>query len=366
MKKSKHFYCLHKAIRNRSAFRRICERRKYKQRFRSLPSKEREKLLEVLRFKHKYWNYNTIKAPRIFSLIENEDETLEFIKNVISSYEKRRKTFINLRFVDYITNDALLLLLSNMVRFKTRNIDFNGNFPKNINCERMVMNSGFFESLYDTIKRGNSYDLAGKSSSFHTHANKKVDQQKTAEIIERACRTIWNEPKRCPKVQRAFIELMQNTNNHAADEKGKKHWWMSVSHDYKNKKVVISFLDFGMGIIRSLENKKVGDKFYKWQEIFKQYWPWAKSHDQILKLILEGALYNDIPATVTGDYNRGKGLPGIYKAFKENNLVNLVVITNNVYANVGKGDFHVMKNEFLGTFVSWEMNESINYLPWIE
>ena len=47
---------------------------------------------------------------------------------------------------------------------------------------------------------------------------------------------------------------------------------------------------------------------------------------------------------------------------KNNDLVNLVVITNNVYANVSSEEYHLMSREFEGTFVSWEMNETINSL----
>lgn len=361
MIKGVRYYRNHELLRKNSSFLRAIRRKKRKKKMRGCPNS----IKNQIKFNRKYWDFVKIKAPNNFSIVENEEGTLGFIREIKESYGHKKKTFINLHSITHITNDALLLLLSNMVRFRAKRIPFDGNFPKNKNCRRIVMNSGFLESLYDDIKSDNSYYLQGRTCSFHTHANKRVDQKMTDIIIEKAAQTIWGEPRRCPKVQRTFIELMQNTNNHAADIQGGKHWWLSVSHDPINKKVVMSFLDFGKGIFRSLEGKKPEDKFYHWREVIKKYWPLVKSNDKKFELILQGALYKDQPVTVTRDYKRGKGLPGIYTALQKNDIQNLVIITNNVYANVSKNDYHVMSNEFDGTFVSWEMNESINSLPWM-
>ena len=362
MKKTRNFYNLHANLRREKLFKLSCLRKELKKKKLRLPFEEQQNIKHAISIRRKFYDYQKISAPSNFSFIENEEDTLVFIHSVIDCYRKRRKTFINLHNVKHVTNDALVLLLSNMVRFRTSNRPFNGNFPRDKKCAKIIRESGFLESLYDRLKRNSVYDLPGKSNSFHTHANKIVDQIKTDDIIKKASITIWGEERRCKQVQRAFIELMQNTMNHAADIPGDKHWWLTVSHDKENRKVTISFVDFGKGVFRSLDEKKEDDKFYNWKEVIKKYWPLAKSNDQKLKLIFEGALYKDKPATVTRNYYRGKGLPGIYKAMKNNDLVNLVVITNNVYANVSSEEYHLMSREFEGTFVSWEMNETINSL----
>ena len=42
-------------------------------------------------------------------------------------------------------------------------------------------------------------------------------------------------------MQRVFIELMQNTNNHAAyNVTGEKHWWLCVDYDNSMNKVYFS------------------------------------------------------------------------------------------------------------------------------
>lgn len=361
-RKGKYFERVHNAHRAYKLFFHRCKREERKRAIRRLPYENQKRIKYFESEKRKFHDYNWIKAPQIFSLVDNEEETLVFIKHICDNYKHGRKTFINLRRVKYIANDTLLLLLSNMIRFRVKHIMFNGNFPTDKNCYKVVKESGFLETLYDKIRENTSYNISGNSQIFHTHANKTVDARITSDIIFKASNIIWGEDKRCPGVQRTFIELMQNTNNHASTIEGEKHWWFSVTYDRKSKKVLISFLDFGMGIFRSLDDKRIGDKFYGWQDRLKKYYPWAKSNETRLRLILKGVLYKDKPATSTKDYKRGKGLPGIYRAYQNNDLAKLIVITNDVYADIEKQDFHLLKNEFQGTFVSWEINEQTNNL----
>ena len=310
--------------------------------------------------KYTYFDYVKIQAPQIFSLIKNEEEVLGFIRQIRSCFEHKRKFFVMLSSVKEISNDAILILLSNMIQFKSHRIDFNGDFPINKQAKQKIESSGFFEYLYDTFKVEETYQIKTMNSSIYTHAQLAVAPDIADLLIKQASKTIWGEPRRCPGVQRTFIELMHNTNNHASTGECKKHWWLSVTHDKINKKVCFSFIDFGVGIFRSLDEKKPGDRFYGWKLIFQKIFPWADSNDKQLKIILDGELHK----TVTKDYFRGKGLPGIKEALDSNKISSLVIISNNVYADVSSGDYHLLGNELLGTFVSWEINENIINWSW--
>lgn len=311
-------------------------------------------------FKYAYFDYNKIQAPQIFSLIKNEEEVLGFIKRIRYCFEHRRKVFVILSNVKEISNDAILILLSNMIQFKSHRIEFNGNFPIDKQAKQKIESSGFFKYLYDTFKIEDTYQIKTMNSSIYTHAQRAVAPDIADSLIKQASKMIWGEPRRCPGVQRTFIELMHNTNNHASSGVGEKHWWLSVTHDKVNRKVCFSFIDFGVGIFRSLDEKKPGDRFYGWKLIFQKLFPWADSNDKQLKIILDGELHK----TVTKDYFRGKGLPGIKDALDNNKISSLVIISNNVYADVSNGDYHLLVNELLGTFVSWEINENIINWSW--
>lgn len=306
------------------------------------------------RLKHvqsRFHDYKKIKAPNQFSLLENTEGVLDFISKIDRCFENKKKVFIQMEDTYSISYDAIVVLLSKLIQFKAKKIDFNGSFPKDKNAESILKGSGFLEYLYKNFNDEDTYTFDKK---IYTHANKNVNSALSSKIIENASVKLWSQPRRCPGLQRVFIELMQNTNNHASNQqKGEKLWWSSIVHDKEKDKICFSFIDYGVGIIDSLRNKKNG-KFAKiLDKITKIFSP--KNNADILKLLLEGKIHELIKEQA---YNRGKGLPGIYKAYKNNAISNLIVITNDVYANVDKDDYKEMTNNLTGTFVYWELNKN--------
>lgn len=364
MRKSLHFYRVH-AIHRSEKLNRIAVnsdlRKKRIRKWLSESGRKTQLIQKSLDYeKRHFYDFVHIAAPKQFSFVENEKETLRFINTIRLNYQKHKKVFINLRHVKYVTTDALLLLLSYLYRFRTKKLHFNGNFPNDSKVRKQVEDSGFFKNLYGNLTRSQSYDIVG-NNTFHTHANTVGDPVLSDKIIKRISRDIWGEEKRCLGVQRVILELMQNTNNHAGDLKGDKHWWMSSSYDKEKNEASISFIDFGKGIFRSLDNKKPGEKFYGWRERFVNLFPWADTDDKRLREILQGGLYDNAPKTSTKLYYRGKGLPGIYKAHSNNALYSLFIISNYVYADIDNNQYHLMDDEFMGTFVSWKINfNSVN------
>ena len=241
-----------------------------------------------------------------------------------------------------------------MIKFKTKKIKFNGDFPKNKKAFEILRHSGFFELIYfEFLKYKDSYDFLGQNS-IYTHANKIVDSVLGAKIIASASKTIWGKRRSCQGVQKTFLELMLNTNNHADVEmEGVKHWWLSVFHFREERKVAFSFVDFGVGVFNSLDKKTTRSKWYGWMQLLAASFSFTNNAD-ILKLILEGKLHT----TVTKEPFRGNGLPGLKLALDRNQISNLHIITNNVKANVKNGTYEIINQNFSGTFVYWELNQN--------
>lgn len=304
--------------------------------------------------------YEHVFSPRNFSLIDNIEEVLGFIDQVRGHYKHKHPVFIRLENVLSLGNGAILLLLANMIQFRSHGIHFNGSIPNDDNLEKKLRESGFFKHLYRTVIARDDYSVGTPDSIIYTHAQKEVDAELADLIVEKASQVVWGEKRRCPGIQRLLIELMHNTNNHAGKKKGTKHWWLSSHKDEINKTVTISFMDFGRGIFDSLDNKQPGDIFYGWKDAFFSYFPFADTSDKIMKLILEGELHK----TCTKDYFRGKGLPGIYEAFKSGRIGKLKIISNRVYADVENNDYRLMKHNMHGTFISCEINEYTYNLVW--
>jgi hypothetical protein len=134
---------------------------------------------------------------------------------------------------------------------------------------------------------------------------------------------------------------MSNTHNHAAKHyEGIQTWWASVYADRDTSRVCYTFLDTGVGIFRSRE---IG--------LFRRIYIRAGFTDNVklLKLILEGGVESrtELPY-------RGKGLPAIKRRSKNGQIRSLIIISNDVYANIETGDYRLLPREFPGTLLYWE------------
>ncbi len=305
-------------------------------------------------------DYTKITAPKHFSFIEKPEETIKFINKLERLYLNNSSVFINLKDITYLDYSAVTILVSVMFSFKTRNIKFNGNFPRNDDLAKLLINSDFFKYLNKPIGQKLEYAL-GKENQIFTRANKEVNSELGYLVMAEASTTIWGERRTCKGLQRTILELMQNTNNHAdINKKGEKHWWLSVNHDNPNKKVSFIFIDYGVGIFESLKHKPNDNKWFGWFEKIKNRLIHG-DNDEIFKLLLEGQMH----LTVTGQHFRGKGLPGIREVLSRNQISNLKVISNNVFADVSNNKYVKLKEEFSGTFVTWELNEKNINIKWI-
>ncbi|MBP3245205.1 MAG: hypothetical protein J6M59_08910 [Bacteroidaceae bacterium] len=302
---------------------------------------------EEIKRRNEQAKYKNIRAPKCLSMIENPEGTLEFIGKLERSLYKREKVFVVLKHVDKIASGAIIVLLSIMIKFKKQKVDFNGDHPKNNNARQSLLDSGFFEHLY---MQGDKITIRGHKGIF-THANKTVDSDLSDKIISKVSEMIWGEPKRCTGVQRTYLELMQNTNNHASlNGPNEHHWYTTVSYNKEKKKACFSFIDYGVGIIESINRNEKGKFWNSLSKIISLLKP--RDNGDFLRMLLDGSIHK----TATGNYYRGKGLPGVYKAFRDNKISNLVIITNDAMADCQKNVFRTLTNKFVGTYIYWELN----------
>lgn len=328
---------------------------------RHIARENRRRLRSCRKRKAQNWYVNTLskeqknnlhtkhpQAPSDFCIKENPEEVIKFVNTLNRYLKERTPVFVDLSKIEKISHDAIVILLSIMYQFKKRKISFNGNFPTNEICRKILTESGFLEQLYGkpTIK----YDTQAKNV-IRKHGNAtSVDIAK--DLIRICSENIWGQPCRCQGVYRILVELMQNTHTHAnRDRKGGEDWWLSVNHDKHDNKECFSFVDYGIGVFTSLENKKPGATFFGILNKLKDRIGTSTSNANILQAILEGELHK----TATGHYYRGKGLPGIKDALSRNQISSLYIITNNAYADVCANKFVSLSHPFEGTFIYWEL-----------
>jgi hypothetical protein len=297
--------------------------------------------------------YVRIVAPEEFTLIGNPENVISFINEIRECFDKRQKVFVIFRYIKRMDYDAIVVLLSIMVRFKALGIRFNGDFPDDVESKKILAESGFLKNLNRNFENEDEYVIkAGQRNIISTHGSKIVDSELGINLIETASTTVWGKPQRCQGVQTTLVELMQNTFNHADPSKeGERHWWLSVNHAAGENKMRFSFVDYGVGIFKSLANKPKESKFFGILDRMWERFHYGNNAD-LLRLILKGELHK----TVTDEYYRGQGLPGILESLNENWFSNLHIISNNVHANVSQGEYDLLECDFNGTFIYWEID----------
>ena len=122
----------------------------------------------------------------------------------------------------------------------------------------------------------------------------------------------------------------------------RKKWIVSTSHYKKEKCVSFSFIDNGVGILKTL-NQKIDRKLIT---IFK-----GKQD------LLQSAFKGDIGSR-TGLSFRGKGLPFIKDKHDTNRISNLFILTNNVILDYKNNKFYEIPIPYSGTFYYFELNSN--------
>lgn len=305
--------------------------------------------------------FKQIKAPAVFSLLNNESSTLDFLRKLQGCFTAKRKVAVLLDDVVNLSTDAILVLLSNMVQYKAAKIGFNGTKPRDEISNSKLESSGFFKHLYGFAMRDqDKYSFKKMNSFIYTHGQKTVEASVADKLVKYASEVVWGEPRRCPGIQTTLVELMHNTHDHAGEFKGEKHWWLSVEHDEQAHEATFSFIDFGVGIFRSLANKKQGEPLYGALDFIIRRFPLVTTEADRLKLILEGK----VKLTQFNEYYRGKGLRNIYLRHHRNHISNLSIISNYASFKAVNDDYHSINNEFIGTFISFKMNQNTYNLQW--
>lgn len=324
----------------------------------SFNSGNRKRSSDLSRF---FSGYKQIKAPSNLSLLNNETVTLDFLRKLQVCFNAKKKVAVLLDDVDTLTTDAILVLLSSMVQFKAARIGFNGTKPLDKFISFKLESSGFFKHLYGAAMREqDSYSFKKMSNFIYTHGQKTVEASLADDLVKYASEVVWGEPRRCPGIQTTLVELMHNTYDHAGEFKGEKHWWLSVEHDDQAHEVTFSFIDFGVGIFRSLANKKQGEPLYGALDYIIHRFPLVTTEADRLQLILEGK----VRLTQFNEYYRGKGLRNIYLKHHRNYISDLSIISNYASYKAENDDYHSLRNEFTGTFISFKMNRNTHNLQW--
>jgi hypothetical protein len=284
-----------------------------------------------------------ITPPTRLNFIDETPGFLSFLDDLYHARREGKDIYIDLSKVESITPDALAILLSTMDRPMFRRTDISGNLPEAAEARQVVKRSGFFRHV------GMSQQLrqeGGSDTSYGILRNKArrfTDGRVAKELIHFATRNLYGSTRRCASIYATLVECMNNTFEHAPKhEHVTETWWAAVYFDKKKGRAVFTFIDTGVGIFESLRKRKLLTPLLRILKMGR--------NAELMRELLAGGV-----ASRTGLSYRGKGLPTMKEDLQLGGFSRLIIISNDVHADVEADRYTPLKQSFRGTFLSWEL-----------
>jgi hypothetical protein len=243
--------------------------------------------------------------------------------------------------VSDFTSDAIIavIALSNDPKIQRRPPVI-GNEPKTPKLSDKFKDSGIYGSQYIKFADGAVRKAHG---TIYRKSSNQVRGKIASSLIEFATEKVFGGSCKLKGVYTTLIECMNNTVNHATtSDVDKEVWWATVYYDAEKKTAFFNFLDNGVGILESLR--------LKWQDSLLRL-TGLKDNADIMREVLQGKI-----GSRTGLGYRGNGLPEIHKRFQREQFSNLIIIANDVFADVEKNEYKLLPKPFKGTFFHWEIS----------
>jgi len=281
-------------------------------------------------------NIVNLKAPKDFSLIENTNEVLDYLKVGNENLKNHNSICFDISKIESFTPDVIPLLISHIreVGLKTK-VPIHGNAPENVRLRQIFTESGF----YDHVRCKQKFKVSD-NNIMHKEANFKVKPEIAARSVELIVKNCNCGDEYVEPIYNIFIELMSNTHHHAnLSQYGSSRWWLYVFADENTKKVSLSFLDLGVGIFKSM--------------VVRTY---LKRIGRSIKLLNNTSLVSDllsgkVQSRIDIDNEmRGKGIPQIVEYSKLDCFDKFFLITNDVKIDLKTNHAEKLSSNLMGTF----------------
>lgn len=206
---------------------------------------------------NKYYKKEILLAPENFSVLDNYNESMEFLDKVDNYSWHERRGFVDLSEVGMLTPDAVLYLLSCIDRVQKdgNRSRLSGNAPKNDYCKKVFLKSGFFKFVNSNYEHKDDLDILS------IRTNELISAVDAGAVVQYV-RTKFNIERN--SVTRAtyatIMEAMNNVREHAYEGLHNNKWWLMALSDDACERIHFSILDNGRGIPNTIR-KKISDYF---------------------------------------------------------------------------------------------------------
>ena len=303
-------------------------------------------------FKGKFYREKTQKKPKIvpmiapndFSLINNTEKTLNYFKQAHKELKNNNGILFDISKITTLTTDAIAVQIA---KIKDERFHLNkqilGNEPDNLNLRKLFTQSGFYEYVNTKV----IHKKNDKKLLIHEITNNRVEPDIAKEACLIGLRHTFNNEEIFEPLYDILIEIMQNTNNHAGNIRGKYDWWLHVYNHTDSLKTSYTFLDLGVGIFNSLPVKSFKRDFLELLGL--------KSNLDLVPKLFAGEIKSR-----TARPERGKGIPQVYECSQDSIFEKFILISNDIYADLKTKENKIIKTQFEGTLFYWEINNNQN------
>lgn len=302
--------------------------------------------------------YKTFKAPPIFSIIENPEETIRFFNLILEIIEKIRKMVkqrktkqsmyffkIDMKEVKKITGDALMYLLTvikNTRGKKSLPVNWIGNFPEDKEIREFLQASGYLDYMKtdkrNLIKTNEKIQIRTGKTYVYTD-NKDIRK----EVVDFTIEKLNKNKKEMLFLFNILTEVITNIE-HAYNIKDDlifdPSWYIMVENN--PDRIKYTFMDNGLGIPTTVK-KKVFEEVLKKFNIDTEY--------KYIKTALDGSYKR----TQTEKRERSTGLPDVYEKLKNKKICNLIIISNSAY--YCEDNSKDINENLIGTIICWEIEK---------
>lgn len=296
------------------------------------------------------------KAPRVFSMRDNPDETIKFFNRILDTehkYSFGTHFYIDSSEVEEVSVDALMYLIAivNDIKYnKVFQYSFEGNYPRSSTAKKIFIQSGFV----NFVNSGTLPGLFKNKERFEIRQGSYTNTTVAGELckfVQQHCHLTRIDTLSLYPI---FIELMSNTRQHAYKEAKSKYQYQKANFWYcaaekRSDYVKFVFLDTGLGIPTTVK-KKATENFSR-----KLGLNGLKDSE-----LIRSALSGDYLRTETKQHNRGKGLPQITSCFHTGLIKDVFVYSGKgccMLSEYDQQDYQVAEysSKLFGTLFSWKV-----------
>lgn len=290
-------------------------------------------------------------VPKDFRLLSNPLGCAKFFRELYHmefSYLSRfgdKEISLDMRNVELVDFPATLMLGAICEELAQRGCNVHGNTPSNVDAYKFIVDSGFFNEMYDENNR-KIYKPGNSKIMIVQRGEDRITGDNLLSFVNLLNKTKEHLGVREDADIDDYVAILKEICGNSTEWGNvvRKNW--TIGAKFEDGHVDFVALDLGQGILRSLKKR-----------VDKQLTDFIQNKDNCQ--VLEG-VFNRYYGSRSNDSNRNQGLPFIKGCNTKNVISQLHVITNNVLLDFSNQSndksFASYNNGLIGTLYSWSVN----------